>query len=58
MERHLDKHAITAPLQDLFAGLSESIDATNAGLLLPTANDLRAPLPKVTVKDEPMFRGK
>jgi len=34
MERHLDKRAIAEPLADLFAGLSQSIDATQRGILL------------------------
>jgi hypothetical protein len=55
MERHLDRNAITGPLTNLFAGLSQSITATNLGLLLPTADELFEPMPKVTVADKPMF---
>lgn len=52
MECHLAKRAIAAPLKDLFAGLSESIDATNAGLVLPTSDQLYEHVPKVRVVGE------
>ncbi|HTA24954.1 MAG TPA: hypothetical protein VK763_15580 [Terriglobales bacterium] len=55
MERHLAKNAITEPLEALFAGLSESIGATNAGLVLPTSDELFEPMPKVRVVDKRMF---
>jgi hypothetical protein len=46
MERHLAKNAITERLEALFASLSESINATNSGIVLPTADELREPLPE------------
>jgi hypothetical protein len=55
MERHLDKNAITEPLETLFAGLRESIDATNAGFVLPTSDELNEHVPRVRVVDMPMF---
>ena len=39
----------------LFDSLGQSIDATNAGLLLPTSGELFEPMPKVRVVDKPMF---
>jgi hypothetical protein len=47
--------AITAPVDALFDSLGQSIDATNAGLLLPTSGELFEPMPKVRVVDKPMF---
>jgi hypothetical protein len=49
MERHLAKNAIRERLEALFASLSESIGATYAGLALPTADELREPLPRVRI---------
>jgi hypothetical protein len=58
MERHSDRSTIVGPVAGLIASLSQGSDATNAALLLPTADELRQPIPKVTVKDEPTFKPK
>jgi hypothetical protein len=52
---HVDKRAITEPLKNLFASLSESINTTNAGLLMPTSDELNEHVPRVRVVDKPMF---
>jgi len=52
MERHLDERSIIGPVEDLFAGLSQSMTETNAGLVLPTADELREPLPRVRIVGE------
>jgi hypothetical protein len=46
------------PPEDLFAGLSESIDATDSGIVLPTTDEINEPLPKIRVVDKPMLRKK
>jgi hypothetical protein len=55
MERHLDRSAIERPLEDLFASLSDSIDATNSGIVLPTCDQFNENVPRVRVVDKPMF---
>jgi|HubBroStandDraft_6_1064221.scaffolds.fasta_scaffold00126_29 hypothetical protein len=55
MERHLAKNAIRERLEALFASLSESINATNACLLLPTSDELNEHVPRVRIADKPMF---
>jgi hypothetical protein len=58
MERHSDRSTIVGPVAGLIASLSEGIDATNPSLLLPMADELREPTPKVRVVDKPIFRSK
>ena len=58
MERHLDERTIIGPIANLFAGLSENISETNAGLVLPTADELREPLPRVRIVGEMFGKSK
>jgi hypothetical protein len=58
MQRHLAKNAVTEPLETLFAGLTQSITATNQGLALSTADELREPLPRVKIVGEMFGKSK
>ncbi len=53
----IEKQAIAEPLETLFAGLSQSIDASNAGLVLPTSDELYQDVPRVRIVGD-MFRPK